>query len=67
MIVCHCNVITSDTIETVISDNLRQTPGRSVTCAQVYSHCNVRPDCGGCSARICQIIRNLKAEHSAAL
>ena len=66
MIVCHCNVITSDRIETVVADALQQMPASAITAAHVYSGCHAKPDCGNCSARICQIIKNLAAEHSAA-
>ena len=66
MIVCHCNVITSDRIETVVSDAMQQMPASAITAAHVYDSCQVMPDCGNCSARICQIIKNMTAQDVAA-
>ena len=48
MIVCHCNVLTSQAILAAIDTLLEEDPYRLITPGLVYRHLGKRGKCGGC-------------------
>ena len=59
MIICHCNILTSDRIEAAAADAIAEAPGRRATPEQVFLRCGARPNCGSCRETIRGIIEHL--------
>jgi bacterioferritin-associated ferredoxin len=59
MIVCHCNCIKSDTIETSAIGIAAQGLGQQPTPEQVYEHLGVQPCCRGCFPLASRVIADI--------
>ena len=56
MLVCQCNMITSQEIENIVLDLLKADPWQLVVPAKVYSELNRRAKCSGCVPNVVDII-----------
>lgn len=56
MLVCQCNMITSNEIEDIVLDLLQADPWQLVIPAKVYAELNRRAKCSGCVPNVVDII-----------
>ena len=56
MLVCQCNMITSQEIEDIVLALLRADPWQLVVPAKVYAELNRRAKCSGCVPNVVDII-----------
>lgn len=63
MIVCHCNLIREDEIETAIVGMLDQDPWQLIVPLKVYHELNKRGRCCACFPNVVDIIIRVTAEY----
>lgn len=66
MIVCHCNVISSQDIDRSVSRLREGDPQALLTPGEIFRSCGKRPNCGGCmpvfAAKIAEIVADAPSE-----
>lgn len=56
MIICSCNVVSHQEIETVVEELVRSDPNVVLTAGEVYRAIGVQPKCGTCLKSVIELI-----------
>ncbi len=62
MIICHCNVIDCERIETAVGEALQRMPASCIKPEHVFSECGTKPNCGCCCELMGMIIEDVAAD-----